>query len=90
MELLILSDRGQGLNHAICDAGHFVDAVKKVFDGTSSLKDAVTNYSEEVIKRGADEVLISKQNALMMLDWDKLVDSPIMKRSLQKSDLKSN
>ncbi len=54
------------------------------------MKDAITTYSEEVVKRGADEVLISKQNALMMLDWDKLVDSPIMKRSLQKSDLMSN
>lgn len=90
MAWLILSDRGQGLNHAICDAGHFVAAMKNVFDGTSSLKDAVTTYSEEVVKRGADEVLISKQNALMMLDWDQLVDSPIMKRSLQKSDLTSN
>jgi hypothetical protein len=64
--------------------------VKQAFGGTSSLKDAITTYSEEVVKRGADEVLISKQNALMMLDWDKLVDSPIMKRSLQKSDLMSN
>jgi hypothetical protein len=27
------------------------------------------------------------QNALMLLNWDQLMDSPMMKRSLQKSDL---
>ncbi|PMD29379.1 FAD/NAD(P)-binding domain-containing protein [Hyaloscypha variabilis F] len=79
--------RGQGLNHAICDASHFVDAMKKVITGESSLKDAITTYSEEVVRRGADEVLISKQNAIMMLNWDQLMESPMMKRSLQKSDL---
>jgi hypothetical protein len=84
---LMFVDRGQGLNHAICDASHFVDAMQKVVTGTSSLKDAVTNYSEEVVRRGADEVLISKQNAIMMLNWDQLMESPMMKRSLQKSDL---
>ncbi|KAE8441210.1 hypothetical protein EG329_005610 [Mollisiaceae sp. DMI_Dod_QoI] len=79
--------RGQGLNHAICDASHFVDAMQKVVAGTSNLKDAITTYSEEVVRRGADEVLISRQNAIMMLNWDQLMESPMMKRSLQKSDL---
>ncbi|KAH8587040.1 monooxygenase [Bisporella sp. PMI_857] len=79
--------RGQGLNHAICDASHLVDTVQKVVAGASSLKDAITTYSEEVVRRGADEVLISKQNAIMMLNWDQLMGSPMMKRSLQKSDL---
>jgi hypothetical protein len=87
---LTLSDRGQGLNHAICDASHFVAATQKVFNGASSLKDAITTYSDEVVTRGADEVLISKQNALMMLDWDQLTNSPIMKKSLEKSDQKSS
>ena len=84
---LMLADRGQGLNHAICDASHFVDAMQKAVTGASSLKDAITTYSEEVVRRGADEVLISKQNAIMMLNWDQLMESPMMKRSLQKSDL---
>jgi hypothetical protein len=83
----MFADRGQGLNHAICDAGHFVDALKIVVAGESSLKDAITTYSEEVVRRGADEVLTSKQNAIMMLNWDQLMESPMMKRSLQKSDL---
>jgi hypothetical protein len=85
-----LVDRGQGLNHAICDASHFVDAMQKVVAGTSSLKDAITTYSAEVVIRGADEVLISKQNAIMMLNWDQLMESPMMKRSLQKSDLSNS
>jgi hypothetical protein len=61
--------------------------MKKVVAGESNLKDAITTYSEEVVRRGADEVLISKQNAIMMLNWDQLMESPMMKRSLQKSDL---
>jgi len=78
--------RGQGLNHAICDASYFVAAMQRVVDGASNLKDAVTACSEEVVRRGADEVLISKQNTLMFLHWDQLMDSPVMTRSLQKSD----
>jgi hypothetical protein len=78
-----LADRGQGLNHAICDASHFVEAMKKVVAG-GHLKDAITAYSDEVVKRGAEEVLISKQNALMMLNWDQLMNSPIIKKSLEK------
>jgi hypothetical protein len=61
--------------------------MKKVVAGESSFKDTITTYSEEVVRRGADEVLISKQNAIMMLNWDQLMKSLMMKRSLQKSDL---
>jgi hypothetical protein len=48
------------------------------------LNDAITAYSEEVVSRGAEEVQISKQTAVMMLDWDQLMESPIVKRSLDK------
>jgi len=64
--------------------------MQKVVDGTSNLVDAVSTYSEEVVKRGANEVLISKQNALMLLDWDQLKDSPIFTRSLNKSELSNS
>jgi hypothetical protein len=59
--------------------------MKKAATGESSLKDAITAYSEEVVTRGAGEVLVSKQNALMLLDWDQLMESPIVKRSLDKN-----
>ena len=74
------------MNHAICDASNFVAAVQKVIDGTSSLQDAINAYSKGVVKRGTDEVISSKQNSLMLLNWDQLMDSPILTRSLQKSD----
>jgi hypothetical protein len=58
-------------------------AMKKVVSGASSLKDAITAYSE-VVNRGAEEVLISKQTAIMILDWDQLMESPMVKTSLDK------
>lgn len=85
--LRFAGDRGQGLNHAICDATNFVNGMKEVNNGNSSLQDTVSKYSVEVVGRGADEVNISKQSGLMMLDWDKLMQSPVMTKSLQKSDL---
>ena len=80
-------DRGQGLNHAICDASNFVAAIQKFVNGTASLKDAITEYSDEVVKRGATEVLISKEQCLSFFDWDKLMASTIMTRSMQRTDI---
>jgi hypothetical protein len=74
------------MNHAICDACNFVATLQEVVDGTSSLQDAISAYSEEVVRRGADEVISSKQNSFMLLNWDQLMDSPILTRSLQKSE----
>lgn len=78
------SDRGQGLNHAICDASNFVAALQKVVDASATMKDAVKDYSEEVVQRGATEVLVSKETALSFLDWDRLMKSPVMKKSLRR------
>lgn len=72
------------MNHAICDASNFVDAVKKVVDGKSSLQEAMSAYSEEVVKRGADEVILSKQNTMMLFNWDQLMNSPLITKSLHK------
>ena len=57
--------------------------MKKVVAG-EHLKDAITAYSDEVVKRGAEEVLISKQTTLMMLNYDQLMNSPIVTKSLGK------
>ncbi|MCJ1255548.1 hypothetical protein MMC24_003364 [Lignoscripta atroalba] len=81
--------RGQGLNHAICDASKFVAAMGKVHTSEIKLQEAITSYDEEVVRRGADEVEASKQSAYMMLDWNRVMDSPIMTRSLEKADLGS-
>ncbi|KAI9857757.1 MAG: hypothetical protein M1824_004713 [Vezdaea acicularis] len=77
--------RGQGLNHAICDADHFVNALVKVHKGESSLAEVIGEYDEELVPRGAEEVISSKQNALMLHDWNRLMDSPLMTRSLERT-----
>lgn len=53
------------------------------------MKDAISEYSEEVVQRGATEVVISKETALAFWDWDGLMSSPLMKKSLKRSDIKS-
>ncbi|KAH0538562.1 hypothetical protein FGG08_004850 [Glutinoglossum americanum] len=76
--------RGQGLNHCVGDVSHLVDALKKVQDGESELAEAVAGYEEEMIKRGAKEVESSFQNAMMVHDWGRLSESPLLKNSLGK------
>ncbi|KAI9807525.1 MAG: hypothetical protein M1825_005465 [Sarcosagium campestre] len=76
--------RGQGLNHAICDAANLVSAIKKANSGEAYLADTIQAYEDEMIPRGADEVNGSKQNALMVMDWDRLMQSPMMTRGLKK------
>ena len=61
----------------------------KVHTSEIKLQEAITSYDEEVVRRGADEVEASKQSAYMMLDWNRVMDSPIMTRSLEKADLGS-
>ena len=60
--------------------------MQAVTSSSSSLKEAITAYSDEVIKRGGEEVLISRQNTLSLLNWDQLMESPIMKSSLRRID----
>ena len=60
--------------------------MQKVINGTSNLQDAVNAYSEEAVKRGTDEVISSKHNSLMLLNWDEFINSLILTRSLQKSE----
>ncbi|KAJ7578279.1 hypothetical protein C8J56DRAFT_969600 [Mycena floridula] len=79
--------RGQGLNHAICDAHSFVAALKKVESGISTMKDAINSYNEEVVKRGADEVASSVDNAMMLANPTTLTNSPLMKRSLDRNQV---
>jgi hypothetical protein len=64
-----------------------VAAVQAITSGSSSLKEAITTYSDEVVKRGGKEVLISRQNALALLNWDQLMESPMMKSGLGRTDI---
>ena len=62
-------------------------AIESVRDGKTTLKEAISSYDEETVKRGKDEVIVSRQNAFMMLDWSQLKNSPMMTRSLDPATI---
>ena len=77
-------DRGQGLNHCICDVANLVDAVKKTQGSTTPLE-AVSAYDDELVQRGSKEVQISYQQAIMFHDWKQLMNSPMMTLSMNQA-----
>ncbi|KAI9690268.1 MAG: hypothetical protein M1822_009229 [Bathelium mastoideum] len=81
--------RGQGMNHGICDVANLVATLKSLHADQSNLAPSIEEYSAEVVRRGADEVIGSRKQALMLLDWDQLMHSPMMKHGLQKSRLEN-
>ncbi|KAH8812571.1 hypothetical protein F5884DRAFT_785833 [Xylogone sp. PMI_703] len=82
--------RGQGLNHGIADATNFVKAVIEIRDGNKSREEAIMGYNEELVRRGADEVETSRRNALLVHDFEKFMDSPVLKQGYTKSKVPSN
>ncbi len=78
-------DRGQGLNHCISDAKNFVQALITVEEGQTSLRDAISQYDAELVKRGSDEVETSRKNALLVHDFEKFMDSPVLKQGYAKA-----
>ncbi|KAE9381025.1 FAD/NAD(P)-binding domain-containing protein [Stipitochalara longipes BDJ] len=80
--------RGQGLNHGIADAHNFVKAVLDIRDGKKPKTVAIEEYNAELVKRGADEVETSRRNALLVHDFEKFMDSPVLKQGYAKSKVK--
>jgi len=81
---IVLEDRGQGLNHCVCDVKHLVLNLSELADITG-IKGAIEVYEEEMIPRGYDEVQLSLKNALMVHDWEKLMESPVVTRGTLKN-----
>ena len=81
----LLTDRGQGLNHAITDAAKYIATLGAVVSGHESLISGIGAYESEMIARGGEEVRLSKVNTEMVHDWDRLVQSPLFKMGIQKS-----
>ncbi|PMD19558.1 FAD/NAD(P)-binding domain-containing protein [Hyaloscypha hepaticicola] len=77
--------RGQGLNHGIADAHNFIKAVLEIKEGKKSKHAAIEEYNAELVKRGADEVETSRRNALLVHDFEKFMDSPVLKQGYAKS-----
>ncbi|KAE9364775.1 FAD/NAD(P)-binding domain-containing protein [Stipitochalara longipes BDJ] len=76
--------RGQGLNHCILDASNFVAAVAKIKREQSKKEDSIKEYTEELIKRGGEEVNLSLKTALTVHDWAVFMESPLMKHGITK------
>jgi 2-polyprenyl-6-methoxyphenol hydroxylase-like FAD-dependent oxidoreductase len=76
--------RGQGLNHSISDAAKLVQAVKSILNGSKEQKDAIAEYEKEMIERAGTEVRMSTHNTGMLHDWDRALQSPVMRKGLKK------
>lgn len=70
-------DRGQGLNHCICDITYLIDAIQRVRAGDASFSEAITAYDEEIVPRGREEVKCSVENGFMLHDWELVQQSPV-------------
>jgi 2-polyprenyl-6-methoxyphenol hydroxylase-like FAD-dependent oxidoreductase len=79
-------DRGQGLNHCICDVSNLLRGITEVRDGKSALVDAIATYEREMIPRGTEEVSCSVENGMMLHDWDKIQESPVFRRGFKPMD----
>ena len=82
--------RGQGMNHAICDVANLVTTIKSLQVNQGNVAPSIEEYTQEVVRRGADEVIGSRKQAFMLTDWDKLMESPMMKHGLSRGDLRKN
>ena len=76
-------DRGQGLNHCICDVSHLLAAFSSVLSNDSTLSAAITAYDEEIVPRGGEEVKCSIENGFMLHDWQKVLESPVFKNGFK-------
>jgi 2-polyprenyl-6-methoxyphenol hydroxylase-like FAD-dependent oxidoreductase len=77
-------DRGQGLNHCIADIFNLLTALTSL-SPTTSLADAITAYDAELVKRGSDEVETSRKNALLVHDFERFMESPVLKQGYAKA-----
>jgi len=75
--------KGQGLNNCIVDVVHLADELRAVHEDTKTQPMAIEVYENEMIPRAAEEVKSSCGNAIAFHDWNKMMNSPVMKRGIQ-------
>jgi hypothetical protein len=80
---LIVVDRGQGANNAVADSSKFVTAMMKVKEGAMSAQEAVNEYDADVISRGRNEVETSKIQTGAFHDYERFLDSPLLKHGIK-------
>ena len=72
-----MPDRGQGLNHCICDISHLLDTLRQTKNDGQTLEKGIAAYEEELVTRGSEEVKCSLENGTMLHDWEKVMQSPV-------------
>ena len=55
-----------------------------ISNGNKTRSQAIAEYTTEMIKRGADEVVLSEINAGMVHDLQRFADSPFVKQNLSR------
>lgn len=53
--------------------------------GGKDLAETISVYDAEVVKRGSDEVETSRKNALLVHDYNRFMDSPVLKQGYAKA-----
>lgn len=78
--------RGQGLNHAIKDSFQLCKGIEKFWNSGNFTSEqratAITEYEDEMIPRGGEEVRLSEANSIAMHNWDKVMQSPSIKKGM--------
>jgi 2-polyprenyl-6-methoxyphenol hydroxylase-like FAD-dependent oxidoreductase len=77
--------RGQGLNHAITDAGKLRDALVGIEKGADHEK-TIEAFEDEMIKRGGTEVRDGMANTMMLHDWEKVKLSPLFTKGMGRTE----
>lgn len=77
------TDRGQGLNHCICDVSYLLSALSSILSNQSTFSAAISAYDEEVVPRGGEEVKCSVENGFMLHDWQKVMESPVFRNGFK-------
>jgi hypothetical protein len=76
------TDRGEAVNHGILDALRLLVQLRQVKKGEKSLENAVADYQKEVVERGREAVLLSRQACLDAHNPEGIPEnSPLMRRS---------
>jgi len=55
-----------------------------ISNGDKTRYEAIAEYTAEMIKRGADEVVLSELNGGMVHDLHRFADSPFVKKNLSR------
>lgn len=85
-DVILSSDRGQGLGNAITDVAELQTRLRAMKEHTrEELALAVDGYEKEVWKRGYHTVIENRDNTLAVHDWNKISQSPLFLKGTTKS-----